>query len=75
MVEESSATATLNPGDENAAAPPVAATALVQVALVYSLTVAPASAEPLTLGALLLAGEAGETASEPGALGAVESST
>ena len=69
-----SATATLRP-EAKAPAVPLAATALVQVALVYSLTVEPASAVPLTLGALLLAGEAGETASEPGALGAVESST
>ena len=39
------------------------------------MTVEPASAEPLTLGALSFAGEEGETASEPGAPGEVESST
>ena len=39
----------------------------------YSFTVEPASAEPLTAGVLLFAGEEGETASEEGALGAVVS--
>jgi hypothetical protein len=39
------------------------------------LTVEPASAVPLTFGELLFAGEAGETESEEGVAGAVESST
>ena len=39
------------------------------------MTVEPASAEPLTFGALSFAGEEGETARDAGAFGAVESST
>ena len=74
MVEELSATATLRP-DEKAAAVPLPASALVQLALVYSLTVEPASAAPLIEGLLLFAGEAGLTEREEGAAGAVESST
>ena len=70
-----SATATARPGDENAAAVPLAATALVHDEFVYSLTVEPASAVPLIEGLLLFAGDAGETESEDGATGAVESST
>ena len=70
-----SATATLSPGDENAAAVPLAATALVHEELVYSLTVEPASALPLIAGLLLFAGEVGLTESDEGAAGAAESST
>ena len=69
-----SATATLRPVAK-AVAVPLAATALVQEALVYSLTVEPASALPLIEGLLLFAGEAGLTESEEGAAGAAESST
>ena len=54
---------------------PLPATALVHDALVYSLTVEPASAVPLIEGLLLFAGEAGETESDNGAPGAAESST
>ena len=75
MVEESSATATARPGEANAAAVPLPASELVHEALVYSLTVEPASAEPLTLGALLFAGEEGATASALGAAGAGAAST
>jgi hypothetical protein len=39
------------------------------------LTLAPASALPVTFGALSFAGDAGAVPSEPGADGAVESST
>ena len=74
VVEELSATEAVRPGEANAAAPPVAATALVQEELVYSLTVEPASAEPVTSGKLSFAGEAGEVASDEGAAGALESS-
>ena len=63
-----SATATVRPV-ENAAAVPLAATALVQEALVYSLAVEPASAVPLSFGALSFAGEAGLVASALGAAG------
>ena len=70
-----SATETVRPGEEKAAAPPVAATALVQEEFVYSLTVEPASALPLISGKLSFAGVAGEVASEEGAAGALESST
>ena len=69
-----SATATLSPGEEKAAAVPLAATVLVQEALVYSLTVEPASAVPLIEGLLLFAGDAGEIESDDGALGGAESS-
>jgi len=70
-----SATDTLSPGDANVAAPPVAATALVQVEFVYRVTVEPTSALPMTLGELLFAGEAGLVELTVGAAGAVESST
>ena len=49
--------------------------ALVQAALVKSLTVEPACAVPRTLGLLLFAGDAGDVVSPVGAPGAVESST
>ena len=69
MVELLSAAATVRPGEAKAAAVPLAATALVQEALVYSLTVEPASAVPLSFGALSFAGEAGLVASALGAAG------
>ena len=55
----SSATETLRPGEAKAAADPCPATALVQAEFVYSFTVEPASALPITFGALLFAGDAG----------------
>jgi hypothetical protein len=75
VVVELLETETARPGEANAAAVPVAATALVQVAFVYSLTVEPASASPMIFGALLLAGETGLVAVKVGAAGAIESST
>ena len=75
MVVELSATETVKPGEANAAAVPVAATALVQVELVYSFTVEPPSAPPMTLGELLFAGDAGLVLVTVGAAGAAESST
>src|SRR5207244_10658974 len=71
----SSATDTVSPGEANAAEVPVAATVLVHVALVYSFTVEPASALPITLGELLFAGELGFVLDTVGATGAAESST
>ena len=68
-----SATATESPGEVNAAAVPLPATALVQDEFVYSETVEPASAVPVTAGLLLFAGEAGDIASPEGATGAVVS--
>ena len=62
-------------GEANAAALPVAATALVQVEFVYSFTVEPASAWPTIFGELLFAGEAGLVAVSAGCAGGVESST
>ena len=70
-----SATDTLSPGDANAAALPVAATALVQAEFVYRVTVEPASALPMIFGALLFAGDAGLVAVSVGSAGPVESST
>ncbi len=59
MVEESSATETLNPGEANAAALPVATGDPEQSALVYRSTVASARAVPLIRGLLSFAGEPG----------------
>src|SRR4029078_475005 len=73
VVDESSATATVIPV-ANAAAVPGAVGAPVQVAVVYSLTVEPASAVPLIAGALLLAGPAGVAVRPEGLTGAVEPS-
>ena len=70
-----SVTETVSPGEANAAAVPVTATALVHVEFVYSFTVEPASALPMIFGALLFAGEAGLVELTVGATGAVESST
>ena len=75
VVEESLATLTVSPGEAKFAAEPVAAIALEHVLFVYSLAVEPASAEPMSLGLLSLAGEAGELDVIAGAAGAVESST
>jgi hypothetical protein len=75
VVVVSSETATVRPGLENAAAVPVAVGAPVHPAVVYSLTVEPASAEPLMAGELLFAGPTGVEASEAGSAGEVESST
>ena len=72
---ESSGTDGASPGAENVAADPLAATALVQLEFVYSLTVDPPSAVPLTSGELAFAGDAGSTASQLGVSGGVESST
>ncbi len=74
VVVESSATATVRPGLEKAAAVPLAATEPEQSLVVYSLTVEPASALPAIVGELLLAGEIGVEPSEEGAAGALESS-
>ena len=70
----SSATLIAIPGEANVAAEPDANGWPVQPAVGYSRTVARCSAEPLTIGAFSLAGEAGETASELGT-GELESST
>ena len=75
VVDVSSATETAMPGEANVAALPEPAMADVQVLFVYSLTVEPASADPMIFGELLLAGEAGDVDVTFGALGAVESST
>ena len=75
VVDESSATAALIPGEAKVAALPEAATEPEQSLVVYSLTVDPASAEPEILGELSFAGPAGVEASDAGAAGAVESST
>ena len=75
VVEEVSATATLSPGDARAAAEPVAATAPVHDASVYSRTVEPASAVPLIVGELSLAGESGSVSLSVGGPGAVVSTT
>jgi hypothetical protein len=75
IVVESSATATVSPGLEKAAALPEASTEPEQSKVVYSLTVEPASAVPQISGLLSFAGEAGVEPSAEGAAGAVESST
>ncbi len=75
VVEVSSETVTVRPGDAKAAAGPVAAAPPVQAAVGYSRTVEPASAEPVISGLLSFAGETGLEASEAGSAGAVESST
>ena len=74
VVDESSDTATVMPVAK-AAAVPVAVGAPVQEAVVYSLTVEPASAVPEIAGELLFAGPTGEEVSPDGFAGAVESST
>jgi hypothetical protein len=56
-------------------ATPEASTALVQVELVYSLTVLLASAVPVKDGELLLAGDTGDTLETVGMPGAALSST
>lgn len=73
VVEESSATATLSPGDARFAAEPVAATAPVHDISAYSRTVAPAAAAPLIFGELSLAGESGSVSLSVGGAGAVVS--
>jgi hypothetical protein len=75
VVVELSATEAEMPAPAKVAAPPVPATALVHALSVYRFTVEPASAEPMTIGPLLLAGEAGDTDVSVGFAGAFESST
>jgi hypothetical protein len=75
VVELSSATATVIPGELNAAAVPLAAIEPEQSLVVYSLTVEPASAVPEILGLLSFAGPTGVDVSEAGCAGAAESST
>src|SRR5215471_8945941 len=61
------------PGEANWAALPVATGEPVQLEFVYSLTVEPASADPSTLGELLLAGDDGVVPVSVGAGGGVVS--
>ena len=61
------------PDPPKSAAVPVAAGEPEQSADVYSFTVEPASAVPLTEGEVLAPGEAGATAVTVGATGAAES--
>ena len=75
LVVELSGTETARPGEAKPLALPVAAGAPVQLRVLKSLTVVPASAEPLTSGLLLLAGESGVVPVTVGAVGARESST
>ena len=70
-----SATETVRPGEAKAAAVPLPATALVQLAFVYRVTVEPPSALPMIFGELLFAGEAGLVELTVGGAGGVESST
>jgi hypothetical protein len=74
-VDVLSETEAVMPGEEKAEAEPVGATAVVQFGPLKIVTVEPASADPMTLGLLLLAGDVGDTDETMGALGAVESST
>jgi hypothetical protein len=74
VVEPLSATDTDRP-DPNPVALPLVTGAPEQSLLVYSLTVEPASATPLTNGLLLFAGDAGAEPNPLGAVGTVESST
>ena len=75
VVELSAATETVKPGLLKFAAVPVAATELVHELFVYTFTVDPASAVPLTFGELSFAGDVGDVDNELGFAGAVESST
>ena len=75
VVVESSATATDSPGVAKSAAGPAASAAPPHAPPAYRRTVEPAAAVPLTVGALALVGEAGATAPNDGAPGAIESST
>jgi hypothetical protein len=68
-------TETVRPGAAKAAAEPLAAIALVQVELVYSLTVEPPSAAPRISGKVSFAGEAGLVAVSVGRAGALASAT
>ena len=74
VVDESSATLTVRPGEVKSAAEPLTAGVPVQPELVYSLTVENDSAEPLSSGLLSFAGDAGDEAETDGVAGAVESS-
>jgi hypothetical protein len=74
VVDESSARFRVKPGVAKVAAEPLATGAPEQSEVVYSLTVEPASAEPVISGSFSFAGEPGEEFSALGAAGAVESS-
>ena len=75
VVDESSATLAVSPGESNAAAVPVTATELVHALFVYTFTVDPASAVPFTFGEVSFAGDTGDVDNAVGFAGAVESST
>ena len=75
LVVELSGTETARPGEAKPLALPVAAGAPVQSLVLKILTVVPASAEPLTSGLLLLAGEAGWVAVTLGGSGAQSTRT
>jgi hypothetical protein len=74
VVELLSATGTDRP-DANPVALPLVTGAPEQSLVVYSFTVEPASATPLTNGLLLFAGDAGAEPNPLGTVGTVESST
>jgi hypothetical protein len=75
VVDESFETATVIPVPVNVVSGPVAAGAPEQSEVVYSFTVEPASAEPISFGLLSFAGEAGLEDETDGVAGSVESST
>ena len=75
VVVESLATVTSRPGLANCAAVPIAATAEVQVALVYRRTVEPLGAPPITRVVFEADGEAGEVELNVGASGLPSPST
>ena len=64
----------MSPGAANSAAEPVASAVPVQSPLPWTLTVEPASADPLTSGLVSSAGESGSVSVIDGGGGAVESS-